>query len=198
MLLSSNDVFRLFKEYGITDAKDNQIVLRWKRNGILKAKLDSRKKGVWFEEKEIKKFMRAWLDKNKIDLLKKEIEDLNDRLIYEKKINQKLVEENEMLAQKADLDQAAGIEVGDVAVKESTNETFAINIDSILNGFGNITSTSSDLKHEIDSFDNTIKSMNEKIQLFKQSYPDDSGFIWATTVCGIALDRIAKIREQLK
>ncbi|KIL35628.1 hypothetical protein SD70_32060 [Gordoniibacillus kamchatkensis] len=79
MLLSSDEVFQLLKDSGITSANDKQIVLRWKRNGLIKAKIDSRKKGVWFEEKEVKKFIEYRNGSNQIRLLEMEIQKLNKK-----------------------------------------------------------------------------------------------------------------------
>ncbi|THF72328.1 hypothetical protein [Cohnella fermenti] len=100
MLLSSNEVFQILKDVGLTSAKDKQIVLRWKRNGFIKAKIDSRKKGVWFEEKEVKKFIKNRKGASQIEILEMEIEKLSKIINEEKKTNQKLVEEIEFLREK--------------------------------------------------------------------------------------------------
>lgn len=190
MLLSSDEVFQLLKDSGITSANDKQIVLRWKRNGLIKAKIDSRKKGVWFEEKEVKKFIEYRNGSNQIRLLEMEIQKLNKKIDEENKINQKLVEEIDSLKGKKDNN-----------LKEIMNSDILdfneFNINGLIAGFSKTNNIPNELINELDSFENVIMSMHKRTQQFKENSPNESGYIWAATLSELALNRITKIKEQI-
>lgn len=196
MLLSSNEVFQILKDVGLTSAKDKQIVLRWKRNGFIKAKIDSRKKGVWFEEKEVKKFIKNRKGASQIEILEMEIEKLSKIINEEKKTNQKLVEEIEFLREKLHENREDNSRHNE-DINTELIDLDEFNIDRLITGISRNNLIPTELINELDSFENVILSMRNRTEQFKENSPNESGYIWAATLGDLALNRITKIKGQI-
>ncbi|MFC0212387.1 hypothetical protein ACFFK0_07920 [Paenibacillus chartarius] len=196
MLLSSDEVFQILKDAGLTSAKDKQIVLRWKRNGFIKAKIDSRKKGVWFEEKEVKKFINNRKGASQIEILEMEIEKLSKKIDEEKKTNQKLVEEIEFLREKVHENREDNSKHNEY-INSELIDLDEFNLDRLITGISKNNLIPTELINELDSFENVILSMRNRTEQFKENSPNESGYKWAATLGDLALNRITKIKGQI-
>lgn len=94
---STKEAKELLEESNITDAKDDQVLLRWIREGKIKAELKNRKSGYRIEGESLKKFIKEYeKSKDKVDKVDKvDRKKLTTKLLQELRIeNGELYAEN--------------------------------------------------------------------------------------------------------